>query len=145
MSSDTNPRHDDAGEEQLDDYETAADPDAPKQNTGEWERAPQDFESDVDPTPITVPDYPVIVRPKVQGDVQECKARLVTQGEMEEFAEAAPDDSEEATEFGVEAIVTLLNEKYIDPDFDLTVADYRDSPAGYYDEFFNQIVPEMGN
>lgn len=134
----------DEREQQDEQNETAAEPVRQATTTGDYERAPQDFESDVDPRAVRVPDHAVKVFPKVSGEIQECSAHLVAQEDFEEYLEEAPDNPD-STDFGVEAIVELLNEKYVSPDFDLTVEDYRKSPAGYYDEFFNQIVPELGN
>ena len=127
-------------------HETSAesDPRAQSGESDEWERAPSDFKSEIDVEATQVPDHPVKVYPQVRGEVKEASAYLVTQGDIEEYAKEAPDDAD-ATEFGVEAIVSLLNEKYISPDLSLTVEDYRNSPAGFWDEFFSQIVPEMGN
>ncbi|MDL5361349.1 hypothetical protein [Halalkalicoccus sp. NIPERK01] len=137
-------QHDDPDQRDEPSHETSAEPVRQSTTTGDYERAPQDFESDIDPRAVRVPDHPVKVFPKVRGKEREAAAYLVTQGDFEEYLEEAPDDPD-STDFGVEAIVELLNEKYVSPDFDLTVEDYRKSPAGYYDEFFNQIVPEMGN
>lgn len=125
-------------------HETAADPDAQQPDTGDYERAGQDFVSDIDATAVTVPDHPVKVYPKIRGEQKEAAAYLVTQGDIEEYAREAPDDPD-AQDFGVEAIVELLNTKYVSPEFDLSVEDYRNAPAGFHDEFFSQIVPELGN
>lgn len=152
MSTSDTTSESDEREDQIDEdqraepsHETSAEPVRTDTNTGDYERAPQDFESDIDPRAVRVPDHPVKVFPKVRGETKEAAAYLVTQGDFEEYLEEAPDDETDSTDFGVEAIVELLNEKYVSPSFDLTAEDYRKSPAGYYDEFFNQIVPEMGN
>jgi hypothetical protein len=149
MSSDHDtPMTDDEEQTQSahDTHETAAntDPRAQASDTTDYERAPKDFEADVDATTVKVPDYPVFVYPKIKGEKKECSAYLVTQGEIADYAEDAPDDAD-AQDFGIEAIVELLNTKYVSPEFDLSVEDYRNAPAGYHDEFFNQLVPELGN
>jgi hypothetical protein len=138
------PEHDNDGTDEQ--HETSADTD-PRSQSGEsdeYERAPRDFKSDIDVEATQVPDHPVMVYPKVRGETKEASAYLVTQGDIADYVEDAPDDAD-AQDFGIEAIVELLNEKYESPEFDLSVEDYRNSPAGFYDSFFNAIVPEMGN
>lgn len=144
MSTDSELPNDDRDEEQ---HETNP---AAVENTefkDEYERAPQDFETDIEQATVEVPTHPVKVYPKVRGEQKEAAAYLVTQGDIADRIEGvdADDDDVDATEVGVENIVELLNEKYVSPEFSLTAEDYRNSPAGYYDEFFNQIVPELGN
>ena len=141
MSSEHDPPADD---EDKTTHETAADPDTQRANTGDYERAPRDFESDIDAQAVRVPDHPVIVRPKIEGEIKEASAYLVTEGEINEYVNEAPDEAE-ADDFGTKAIVELINEKYVSPDFSLTVEDVENSPAGYYSDLFTQIVPELGN
>ena len=146
MTTDRDHPSDDSGE-QTNETDATTDPRAETNGpggSGEWERAPRDFESDIDVEATQVPDHPIKVYPKVRGEVKEASAHLVTQGDIADYAEAAPDDAE-ADDFGIEAIVELLNKKYVSPEFDLTVEDYRNSPAGFYDSFFDAIVPELGN
>ena len=142
-------------------HETAAntDPRAQAPDTAGYERAPKDFEADVDATTVKVPDHPVFVYPKIKGEIKKCSAYLVTQGELEEYVreqQNAHDDREsrkqraeqkgtDVGELGAQAIVDLLNEKYVSPEFDLSAEDYINSPAGYYDEYANQLIPEVGN
>jgi len=142
-------------------HETAAntDPRAQARDTGGYERAPKDFEADVDATTVKVPDHPVFVYPKIKGEIKKCSAYLVTQGEVEDRAaeqretrddrearkRQAEDDENDIAALGAQAIVDLLNEKYVSPEFDLSVEDYREAPAGYYNEYANQLLPEMGN
>lgn len=135
-------KHDDTTDDEQ--HETAADPNVQAPDNGGYERAGQDFESDIDPRAVRVPDHPVKVYPKVRGEQKEAAAYLVTQGDIAEYAEEA-DEEADAADFGMEAIVELLNTKYVSPEFSLSVEDYKQAPAGYYDEFFNQIVPELGN
>lgn len=138
------------GEEQHDDHETAAntDPRAQAADTGEYDRAPQDFEAELDATAVRVPDHPVFVYPKIKGEVTKCSAELVSQAEVDEYIDEAPDADDreaEAGDFGTEAIAELISEKYVSPEFDLSAEDIKNSPAGYYNDIFSQIVPEMGN
>ena len=144
-----------------DEHETSAntDPRAQAADDGGYERAPKDFEADVEATTVKVPDHPVFVYPKIKGDIKKCSAYLVTQGDMEDrMAEnqntrddrdsrkqQAEEDSPDVAELGAQAIVDLLNEKYVSPSFDISVKDYRQAPAGYYDEYAGQLLPEMGN
>ena len=143
--------HSDAadGEEQPTDHDTAAntDPRAQAADTGDFERAPSDFEADIDGGAVRVPSHPVFVYPKIKGEVQKCSARLVSQAEVDEYVDEAPDDDREAEagDFGTEAIAELISEKYVSPEFDLSAEDIKNSPAGYYNDIFAQIVPELGN
>lgn len=127
-------------------------------DNGSYERAPKDFEADVDATKVKVPDHPVFVYPKIKGEIKKCSAYLVTQGDLEDrMAKSrntrddrasrkrqAEEGEADVQELGAKAIVDLLNEMYVSPSFDITVEDYRSAPAGYYEEYANQLLPEMG-
>ena len=168
MSSDRDTPAADGEEQPMNDthdshdtHETAAntDPRAQARDTGGYERAPKDFEADVDATTVKVPDHPVFVYPKIKGEIKKCSAYLVTQGELEDRvreAQSTGDDREsrkqraetedsDVAELGAQATVDLLNDKYVSPSFDLSVEDYINSPAGYYQEYANQLIPEVGN
>lgn len=147
MSSDHTSTSDDQTEQRIDDKpdvmddaDDMSDSDDVHETEVAYERAPPDFESDISLDDATVPDDPVVVTVDGKG---EASAYLVTQEEINEFAKQA--DANDAEAFAEEAIVELLNRKYVSPSFDLTVEQYRNGRAGYYEKFFNAIVPDLGN
>ena len=120
---------------------TDAVPDDDTASDGGYERAPEDFESDIQVDDATVPDHPVVVEVPGKG---EASAKLIQQAYLDDLRLEA-EEGNDAAAFGAEAIVRALKEHYVSPSFDgLTVEDYRASPAGYYDPFFEAIAPAMG-
>lgn len=105
-----------------------------------YQTVPAGFESDIELDDATVPDDPVVVDVDGHG---EAAARLVKQRKLDELRdEASEEDTVE--NFGAKAVVDILKHHYVSPSFeDLTVKKYRDSPAGYYDPFFDAICPAM--
>lgn len=105
----------------------------------DYERAPDDFESEIDTSDAEVPDHPVIVEVEGHG---EASAHLVSEGDIEDYREEY--GTEDAEEIGNDLIAAVLRENYISPSFDgLTGEDVSQSKAGYYEPFVSSIAPEL--
>ena len=111
-------------------------------SSGSYEPAPDDFEAEFDTEDATVPEHPVIVHVRGKG---KASARLVKQRELDRLRNDNT-TANDADNFNDQALVDIIKRHYVSPSHDdLTVKKYKDSPAGYYDRFFEAIVPEMGN
>lgn len=74
----------------------------------------------------------------------EASAKLIQQSYLDDLR-LEDVEGNDAADFGAEAIVCAFTDHYVSPSFDgLTVQKYRQSPAGYYDPFFEAIAPAMG-
>lgn len=108
---------------------------------GEYERAPEDFESDIDTSDATVPDHPVIVDVPNHG---QASVYLVSEEDLDELREENNVAEEGADALSDDDLAGLLRDHYVSPSFDgLTGEDIRNSKAGYYADFLAAIAPEL--
>lgn len=125
------------------DPESEADNVAPDTDTADdgYRRAPDDFESEIDSEVPTVPDEKVLVDVEGHG---EASVYIVSQEWFDDLRQdAAGREDVDPTDFGAEAVVKTLKHHYVSPSFEgLTVRKYHQSPMGYFDPFFEAIIPD---
>lgn len=103
-----------------------------------YQRAPEDFKSDVDAEDLKVPDYPVIVEPEGYG---EASAYLASWGMVEDMQAG---QNQQGVTMNARRVAKILRDHYVSPNFENLDADgvrnmHMDAP----DKFLGAIMPGM--
>lgn len=107
-----------------------------------YERAPADFESEIDTSDSTVPDHPVVVDVPGRG---EASAMLLTEEEFERYQDVyGKGQDTDVEDIANDVVAAVLREHYESPDFSgLTGEDIDTSPINYYTPFLRAIAPHL--